>query len=126
VVASKISTVTGGGKAFRYGGEEFTIIFKGKDLQACIPHLEAVRELIANYKLTIRKKETRPKTSKSGKKVRASTPSRRKTKRGISVTISIGVAEKSEKYSNSSDVLKASDKALYKAKKAGRNCLINV
>jgi diguanylate cyclase (GGDEF)-like protein len=39
------------------------------------------------------------------------------------VTISIGVAEKSESYKTAEEVLKAADKALYKAKKNGRNCI---
>jgi len=37
------------------------------------------------------------------------------------VTISIGVAERNEKYTSPEQVLMAADKALYRAKKAGRN-----
>ena len=50
LVASKLSKITsGGGKAYRYGGEEFAIVFAGKSIEECIPHLEAIREVIANY-----------------------------------------------------------------------------
>jgi len=119
VVATKIGQVTGGGRAFRYGGEEFTVLFKGKELEACVPHLEAVREEIARYKLLLRETKSRPKTRKEGKSLRG----RKRKPRGISVTISIGVAGKSTTYTNPEQVLKGADKALYKAKNAGRNCL---
>jgi len=120
IVANKIAMVTGGGKAYRYGGEEFTVLFKGKELEPCIPHLQAVREEIARYSLSIREKASRPKTVKEGKKQRTNT---RKPK-GISVTISIGVAKRTTDLSSPELILKAADKALYKAKKAGRNCLV--
>lgn len=118
IVASKIAKVTGGGRAFRYGGEEFTVVFKGKDLPVCIPHLEAVREDIANYKITLREKDSRPKSRSQGKQKRGIKMAQKK----ISVTISIGVAQKTSDRT-AEEVLKAADKHLYRAKKAGRNCL---
>ena len=39
------------------------------------------------------------------------------------VTISIGVAEPGESYRSAEEVMKQADKALYRAKKKGRNCL---
>ena len=39
----------------------------------------------------------------------------------VPVTISIGVAEKSERYAKSDQVIKAADRALYRAKEGGRN-----
>ncbi|MCP4414272.1 MAG: GGDEF domain-containing protein, partial [Gammaproteobacteria bacterium] len=122
VVAGKIAQVTGSGRAFRYGGEEFTVLFKGKELETCIPHLEAVREEIAQYKILIRETKNRPKTRKEGKILRGG--GRKNTPKGISVTISIGVAPKNTTYTNPEQVLKGADKALYKAKNAGRNCLV--
>ncbi len=123
VVAGKIAQVTGGGRAFRYGGEEFTVLFKGKELETCIPHLEAVREEIAQYKIFVRETKSRPKTRKEGKTSRGGGGRKNKPK-GISVTISIGVASKNATYTNPEQVLKGADKALYKAKNAGRNCLV--
>jgi diguanylate cyclase (GGDEF)-like protein len=120
IVASKMALVTGGGKAYRYGGEEFTVLFKGRELETCIPHLEAVREDIAHYSITLREKSSRPKNVKEGKSKRA--PNRKP--KGISVSISIGVAKKTAELTTPEMVLKAADKALYKAKNAGRNCLI--
>ncbi len=119
VVANKIAQVTGGGRAFRYGGEEFTVLFKGKELASCIPHLEAVREEIAQYAMLIRETSKRPKTRKEGKILRG----KRKKTRPVKVTISIGVANKPQQFTSPEMVLIAADKALYKAKKAGRNCL---
>jgi len=121
VVANKISQVTGGGRAFRYGGEEFTVLFKGKELEPCIPHLEAVREEIARYSILIREKTSRPKTRKEGKILRG----KKRKPKGISVNISIGVAKRTQKLTSPELVLKAADNALYKAKNAGRNCLVS-
>jgi len=120
IVASKIAQVTGGGRAYRFGGEEFTVLFKSKELEPCVPHLEAVREEIARYLISIREKSSRPKTLKEGKQKRGQ---KRKPK-GISVTISIGVAKRTADLITPEMVLKEADKALYKAKKAGRNCLV--
>ena len=39
----------------------------------------------------------------------------------LSVTVSIGVAERSKKNSTDEEVVKAADQALYRAKKKGRN-----
>jgi diguanylate cyclase (GGDEF)-like protein len=39
----------------------------------------------------------------------------------VSVTISIGVAERSDKVKTPDEVLRAADKALYRAKEKGRN-----
>ena len=47
LVASNLVKVTGGGKAFRYGGEEFTILFPGKSINDVIPHLENLREQVS-------------------------------------------------------------------------------
>ncbi len=52
-------------------------------------------------------------------------PRRRKSVKGssnrVGVTISIGVAERNERYPTAEDVVKAADAALYRAKRAGRN-----
>ena len=51
MVASKIAKVTGGGKPFRYGGEEFTVIYKGKTPDQVEAHLDALRKTIENYQM---------------------------------------------------------------------------
>jgi len=114
LLGHRLSNVTGGGKPFRYGGEEFTLVFSGKNLDDVSSHLEALRENVANKKFTLRKQERRQKGKKKSKKA---------TQREVKVTISIGYAERNDKAKNHGTVLKMADKALYKAKKKGRNCI---
>jgi diguanylate cyclase (GGDEF)-like protein len=45
----------------------------------------------------------------------------RKTREQIVITVSIGVAEKDNRHSTPDQVVMAADKALYRAKEAGRN-----
>ena len=119
MVARKMIEVGGGGKAYRYGGEEFTIIFSRCRIDEALPHLEVLRETIADYRMALRS-EDRPKNQKQGKGSRGS-----RAGRGdgayASVTVSIGVAESGEALNSTADVMKAADKALYKAKNKGRN-----
>lgn len=114
MVATCLRRVTGGGRAYRYGGEEFAIIFPGKDLERAFPHLEELRETIAAASFTVRGKK-RPKHKPEN--------STRKTsgKKKLHVTVSIGVATRNDKNTTSDQLLKAADQALYKAKKGGRN-----
>ncbi len=116
MVAHKMMAVGGGGKAYRYGGEEFTILFPGRSAKDIIPELEIIRKAIADYKLALRNVE-RPKNVKEGKTQRGA----RGEVPHVSVTISIGVAERGEDPTTPEEVLKAADKALYKAKNRGRN-----
>ena len=112
MVASKLSKVSGGGKAFRYGGEEFTIIFSGKSANEVIPRLEQLRKEIELSNFLIR---SRPRAkSKNSKTIK-------RPQKKISISISIGVAERNARHTSSHQVLKAADRALYRAKKAGRN-----
>lgn len=116
MVAKKMLSVGGGGKAFRYGGEEFTILFPGKRVADALPHLENVRKSIEAYRLSIRS-DDRPKDSTQGEGKRG----RSSSSHEVSVTISIGVAESGEEHGGSAAVMKAADKALYRAKNKGRN-----
>lgn len=122
MVSAKMGKVSGGGKAFRYGGEEFTILFPGRDVQYCLPHLEIVREVIANYLMRIRD-EDRPEDNDQGKVMRGNGPAKRNAKDAsvVSVTISIGVAQRSGEHKTPEQVIKAADEALYRAKHGGRN-----
>lgn len=105
IVSAKLRDVSGGGKAFRYGGEEFTIVFPKKRASHVIPHVEKVREQVSKSGFC------RGKSKKGGnaKKIR--------------VTVSGGVAERNDKLTTPSEVLKAADTALYRAKNKGRNCI---
>ncbi len=46
MVAARLAEVSGGGRAYRTGGEEFTIIFGGKMVKETVPHLDLLRQTI--------------------------------------------------------------------------------
>jgi diguanylate cyclase (GGDEF)-like protein len=111
MVAARLAKVTGGGRAYRYGGEEFAILFSGKTVAETLEHLEAVRKAVGGTAFTIRRRIRR---KRSDAKTR-----RRGTQ--VSITISIGVADKNSRHGTPEQVLRAADQALYRAKEDGRN-----
>jgi diguanylate cyclase (GGDEF)-like protein len=118
LVASLMKKTEGNAKVYRYGGEEFTVLFRGKRVEEAEEYLEDLRESIAGYQMMIRNNEKRPENDETGQKKR-----RKKAKSGsVNVTISIGYADNDE-LSEPIEVLKKADEALYRAKKAGRNQL---
>lgn len=118
VVANQLRKIGGGGKAYRYGGEEFTLVFPGKSLDECLPHLEAVRQAVEAYRLQLRDKHNRPRDDKQGRQKRSGSRAAQ-----VSVTLSMGVAERGAEQTRPEQVIKAADQALYNAKNAGRNCI---
>ncbi len=126
MIANKLRKVPGGGKAYRYGGEEFSVVFNGKDKQQASPHLEQLRESIASTPFVINRADRRHKQNKNARK------------KQVTVTISIGVADTESatgkakhtstlnlKQVDPWDILKQADKALYRAKRKGRNCVVS-
>ncbi|CQR73116.1 Response regulator PleD [Sporomusa ovata DSM 2662] len=110
LVASVLKKVGGGGKAFRYGGEEFTILFPYTTSADAIPHLEKLRMAVEKTPYAYQKRQMKKTKRKPAVKK-------------LSVTISIGLAERSEKNKETEAVIKAADSALYRAKEKGRNCV---
>jgi len=120
LVAARLAEVGGGGRAFRFGGEEFTVLFADLPLAEAFPHLEAARASIERYQMAVRG-DDRPKRKEEGEKLRA--PGEEDSvvpDKLLSVTISIGAAEPGEALTPA-QVLKAADEALYRAKRGGRN-----
>jgi diguanylate cyclase (GGDEF)-like protein len=115
MVAAKLAKVTGGGRAFRYGGEEFTILFPDKNLDAAALHLEDVRKAVEAAGFHVRGKGRKKKDAKKNRHTGAAPVER------VSVTISIGAAQKKKGLLTPAEVMKEADKALYKAKELGRN-----
>jgi diguanylate cyclase (GGDEF)-like protein len=105
-----------GGKAYRYGGEEFTIVCPGTTIAEAVPALDALRRTIGDYRLALRGTD-RPVQAKRGKPRRGS----RRADTGVAVTVSIGVAECNERQARPEAVIQAADKALYRAKHKGRD-----
>lgn len=119
MVASHIARIGGGGRPFRYGGEEFAILFPGTPLADAVPHLEALRAAIQEASFTLRAPD-RPR-----RKPRKPKPStKRRTRTTLAITVSIGAAEPTPRYADPVSVLRAADRALYRAKEGGRNQVV--
>ena len=116
LLASHLNDVEGGGKAFRYGGEEFTVVFPGKDADHASEYLDKLRQQISTTPFIIRHKK-RPRKKPDHRKQRSNT-------KRINITVSIGVAEKQDEHDNPQEVIKSADNALYKAKQNGRNQVV--
>ena len=119
LVAGRLAEVGGGATAYRYGGEEFCVIFPGQSLAEAERHLQAVRQAIEGYRMAVRR-EDRPKKAKEGEKRRGVGEDSGSTK-VLSVTVSIGFAAPADEHANPVHVVKAADEALYRAKQGGRN-----
>lgn len=117
MVASKLSHVGGGGRAFRYGGEEFLIVFRGSSASDAAPFVEALRRSIADVGFVLRSPDRPARKPRMAQGTKQANPTK------LRITISIGVAERSKRHSTPELVLDAADAALYRAKEAGRNCV---
>jgi diguanylate cyclase (GGDEF)-like protein len=115
MVASKLKELTGGAKVFRYGGEEFTAVFPGKTAREVVPHLDTYRKIMESTSFTVRGRERKKSSAENRGKIK------RAGRKGINITVSIGVASPNRRMTAPEKVLKAADRRLYKAKKAGRN-----
>lgn len=103
MVAAKLAEVGGGGKAYRYGGEEFVLLFPSRELDESYTSTDTLRDVIAKTPFVVRNKQNSKK---------------------IYINISCGVVQKNSQDKDPFAVMKRADNALYKAKKAGRNQVI--
>jgi diguanylate cyclase (GGDEF)-like protein len=129
MVASRLARVSGGGQAYRCGGEEFAIVFPGKTTREVLDHLEELRAAIEASSFRLRgtdrrqqprgadRRNSKPEGARKTREVQkvASLPAE------ISVTASMGVATSTQENVSAEEVIQAADKALYRAKNAGRN-----
>jgi GGDEF domain-containing protein len=134
LVASRLARVSGGGQAYRCGGEEFAIVFPGKTTRDVLDHLEQLRASIEASTFRLRGKDKDRRQEARGPDRRNQRPrarpqaghairqlSRATAPTELSVTASIGVATSTQQGSTTDEVVQAADKALYRAKAAGRN-----
>lgn len=132
LVATKLARVSGGGEAYRCGGEEFAILFPGKTTKEVMPNLEELRLAVEAAEFRARGGDRR--RVARGPERRNEHPRRRsgkghairqmalqQPKSALAVTVSIGVAGSGEERAKAELVLQAADKALYRAKETGRN-----
>jgi GGDEF domain-containing protein len=115
LVGAALHRSAGGARAYRYGGEEFTLLFPGLDAEAALAEAERVRQGVAASPFKFRGRD-RPMFGARRRGKDAAKPLDE-----LSVTVSIGVAEQGDGGILPEDVLKAADLALYGAKRAGRN-----
>ncbi|MGH8745480.1 MAG: diguanylate cyclase [Burkholderiales bacterium] len=119
LVAARLADVGGGGRAFRYGGEEFTVLFPDAAMNDVLPHLERIRQSIEDYRMAIRGGD-RPRNEKKGSRRRGAREDH-PGEQALSVTVSIGAAGPGKRAGTPAEVIKAADEALYRAKQGGRN-----
>ena len=122
MVAGRLARVGGGGKAYRYGGEEFVIVFPHLCAEDAEPFLDEMRETIASMPFIVRGPD------RSGRKRperRYAAPGRKPFRKDdgdlASITVSAGIAEWAPRLWSPDAVVEAADKALYQAKANGRN-----
>lgn len=118
LVAARLAEVGGGGRAFRYGGEEFALVFLDRPAPACVAAVEEVRARIEAVRMHLRDRAARSRDDAVGQLQRG----RGGNGAVVQVTVSIGVAD-SRVADSAQAVIKAADQALYAAKDAGRNCV---
>jgi diguanylate cyclase (GGDEF)-like protein len=100
------------GRAFRYGGEEFCLLFTGSRHRHAPQMCDEARARIEAMRVRIRSAPAKGKRSQAAARADFSE---------VKVTASIGVAFRDEETRFASEVIKAADQALYRAKAKGRN-----
>jgi len=104
MVGARLAGVTGGGQAYRVGGEEFSVLFRDKGMKDALPHLESLRAAIEESIFHVRSLAERRSSARGADRrnqsrggARSADLLRRATAASgdleLSVTVSIGVAE---------------------------------
>jgi len=106
-----------GATAFRYGRDEFAVLFEEMSAREAIPHLENVRRVIASYAFVVRgpgRPRAKPDVQKppTGPRV------------VLTVTVSIGAAERENHARHPRHLLREAHQALRHAIEGGRNQVI--
>jgi diguanylate cyclase (GGDEF)-like protein len=127
LVASRLFEAGGSGQAYRCGGEEFAIIFRDTSAKDAFDRLDRLRQTIQDSVFRFRGQERRstPRAEEGDRRkprrLKTIAAARTQPMGELSVTVSIGVAEPGTRYREPEQVILAADKALYRAKRTGRN-----
>ena len=118
MVAAKLAKAPGGGRAYRYGGEEFALLYPGKSREDALPYVDQLCKSVEDATFTLRswRRPRRRPVDPSAWRGAGTRPTKR-----LSVTVSIGVADFTGSDPSPDAVLKRADQALYRAKSGGRN-----
>ncbi|MBS0570502.1 MAG: GGDEF domain-containing protein [Proteobacteria bacterium] len=102
-------------RAFRYGGEEFCLLFAGARSRDAVRMCDQTRRGVEQMRVRIR---SAPARRRAGQAIRRDEAVEAK------VTVSIGVAVRDAQLRLATEVIKAADRALYQAKSRGRNRVV--
>lgn len=108
-----------GDRVYRYGGEEFCAVFMGVSAEDAYMYANKVRRKLEERNFYIRKPNSKRQPTSSFDRRKA-----KKNGKKVQITISIGLANPDKKAKTAEDVIKLADKALYEAKRKGRNRVI--
>ncbi|MGH7261901.1 MAG: GGDEF domain-containing protein, partial [Nitrospiraceae bacterium] len=114
MVATKLAAMAGDGDAFRSDGNRFTVVFRNTPVADAVPHLEELRQAVAASPITLR-------TGARFFRKLFRTVADGSSPTQLSVTVSIGAAERDERRTTQDQVRKAVEVALARAKSDGRN-----
>lgn len=106
-ISATLSQHSEEGTLYRYGGEEFVLLFPHRKLDEILDNMEGTRVLVSNSDFFLRPKKN-------------SSPNNQPYLASIHITLSAGVAQKMPGQTYD-EVINIADKALYKAKQTGRN-----
>lgn len=107
------------GAAYRYGGEEFVIVYERLPYKEALNNLDDLRDVISRKEFVLRSKTRSARKPRSPRQQAGDATV-------IRLTVSIGAAAPSVHYRTSQEVLDAADQALYRAKENGRNRVCHI
>ncbi len=108
-----------GFRVYRYGGEEFCVVFEEEDFPKAVEMMDKARASLETRKFRLRRQK-RQKGEVADFFTRKPTP----PGKGVTITISVGVASAGKKLGTYEEVIKQADQALYQAKDKGRNRVV--
>jgi diguanylate cyclase (GGDEF)-like protein len=111
-VVGRVLRKHAGGRAFRYGGEEFCVVYEGRAADTAAAGCEGARAALEASDIRL------PPMPAAARARGRSRP------QSVRVTASFGIARRTPERRLAADVLKAADQALYKAKGKGRNRVV--